>query len=631
MRSLTHLILILMGVTSSLSAQGDDRVGRQVEDFTLRDCFGRQHSVSAQADPHLTVVVFLGAECPLARLYAPRLERLYRQYRAQGVEFYGICSNIQDSNTSLLHFARSHGISFPLLRDVDQRVVELFAAQRTPEVFVLDETHTVRYHGRVDDQYAVEVKHRAPSRQYVIDALEELLAGQPVTVSQTEALGCLIGRVHENEPVSDVTWSNQISRIFQQHCQDCHRPGQIGPFPLLDYHDAMGWGEMIREVVLTGRMPPWHADSAHGTFANDARLSEEQIDLICTWVESGSPAGDPANLPPPREFADGWEVAEPDRVVYMSDMPFIVPAEGQVEYQWFTVDPGFEEDKWIKLVEVRPGNPSVVHHVTVFFWPPDVDWDLRIGDRINLLGGFSPGKRPITLGEWDGTARFVPAGSRLVFEMHYTPNGTTQTDRSSIALVFADPQQVRRQLSVVMAGQTDFEIPPGADNHRVDASYEFDEDSLLHALSPHMHLRGKAFRFVAHFPDGRRETLLNVPRFDFNWQTDYQLEQPRLMPRGTTIQCVAHFDNSSNNPRNPDPSKAIHWGDQIWDEMMIGGMAITPANQDLTRGLGQPRVVGSRDRSLRLAAAGLSICAFLAALAFGYQHVRTRTKAVRGT
>ena len=545
------------------------------------------------------------------------------------VGFLGIASNLQDSNTDLLHFARSHGLTFPLLRDTNHTVADLFGAVRTPEVFLLDEHHAIRYRGRIDNQYAIGVQHREANTPYLDLALQALLAGREVRTPYTEPIGCLIGRVQQDETeddAHDVTWSNQISRIVQQYCQDCHRPGQIGPFPLLDYRDTLGWAPMIREVVAERRMPPWHADPAHGDFSNDVRLSEEQIELVSTWVENGAPEGDPAALPPTREFVEGWQIPSPDQVVYMSDRPFVIPAEGQVEYQWFTVDPGFQEDKWIKLIEARPGNPAVVHHVTVFFWPPGVDWDLRLGDRINLLGGYSPGKRPITLGEWDGTARFVPAGSKLVFEMHYTPNGTVQTDRSAIAMLFADPTEVRQQLSVVMAANVRFEIPPHHDHYPVQASYRFDEDSCLYAVSPHMHLRGKSFRFMAHYPNGAHEILLDVPQFDFNWQTDYQFREPRFMPRGTTIECLAHFDNSAGNPRNPDPTKTVGWGDQIWDEMMIGGLAITPADQDLTRGRGQPLIVGSRARTMRWigATALLGIVALSAVL--GFQQRRLKRK-----
>lgn len=558
-------------------------IGSQFAGFTLRDFRGAEHSYEAlTADSQLVVVIFLGTECPLAKVYAPRLGRLAEEYRDRGVTFIGINANRQDSNTEILHYARVHQINFPVLKDVGNEVADSFDAERTPEVFVLDPQRKIRYRGAIDDQYGVGVTRDHVNQEYLRNALNELLAGQPVSVPLTAAPGCWIGRVRETNPAGDVTWSNQISRLFQKHCQSCHRPGQIGPFPLLEYDDVLGWGDMIREVVEQERMPPWHADRRYGHFINDARMTEEEKELIYQWVADGQPEGDPAELPPPREFVDGWDIPDPDQVVYMSDEPFTVPAEGIIEYQWFEVDPGFTEDKWVKAVECRPGNSAVVHHVTVYFKPPGfLNWNLKLGDRINLLGGFSPGKRPVEHPGWQGMARYLPAGTKLIFEMHYTPNGTVQTDRSSIALSFADPAEVKKQLSVVVVADTEFEIPPHEAAHRVEADYTFDEDSLLYAMSPHMHLRGSEFRFEAFYPNGDREILLDVPNFDFNWQTYYQLVDPKPIPKGTRVHCVAHFDNSAENLANPDPTATVRWGDQTWEEMMLGAMAIAPADQDV--------------------------------------------------
>lgn len=578
--------------TAVASASG---LGQLIEGYELRDYRGRVRTLDELSDARLVVVVFLGTECPLAKLYAPRLAELHRQYGPRGVAFVGIDSNRQDSITEILHYARLHRLEFPVLKDVGNVVADQFGAQRTPEVFVLDEQRAVRYRGRIDDQYGFVGEGRgkgsfqmsSPRRQDLVAALDELLGGVPVSLPLTAAPGCLIGRVRESKSEGTVTWTRHIARVFQQHCQECHRPGQIAPFPLLAYEDAAGWADMIGEVVTEGRMPPWHADGPPGFFANDARLSEEERALILEWIEGGVPEGDPADMPPPREFADGWAIPHPDQIVYMSDVPFEVPAEGAIEYQWFTADPQFTEDKWIKMVEARPGNPAVVHHVTVYFHPPGMKWNLKLNERINLLGGFAPGKRPIDAPGWDGTARFVPAGSRFVFEMHYTSNGSVQYDRSSIALVFATPEEVRRQLSLLLIANNEFEIPPHADNHRVESQYTLDEDSYLYSMSPHMHLRGKSFRIEAEYPQGQRELLLDIPHFDFNWQYDYMLAERKRLPRGTTVHCVAHFDNSEANLANPDPEDTVRWGDQTWEEMMIGTIAIAPVEQDIQRRLGK--------------------------------------------
>jgi peroxiredoxin len=571
----------------------------QLDSAALRDQYGQSRSFAEFGKQPVLVIAFLGTECPLARLYASRLAKLSHEFSDRGVQFVGISSNLQDSSTELVHFARQHGIEFPLWKDFDQGLANLFEVSRIPEAIVLDRAREIRYRGRIDDQYSIGRQRARAEREDLRIALEELLAGQSISIPRTEPPGCLIGRPAPPDSNAKITWHDQISRLMQTHCQECHRPGQIGPFSLLTYDDTVGWGPMIAEVIEQGRMPPWHADPNYGHFVNDARLTPDEKQLILGWVQAGCPPGDAADAPEPREFVEGWQIPQPDQVVYISEAPYVVPAEGVVPYEWFEVDPGFTEDKWISAVECRPGNPAVVHHVTVYFRPPWIDWELKLGDRINMLGGYSPGKRPVTSDNKEQAALFIPKGSKLVFEMHYTVNGTVQADRSCVALKFADPALVKHQMSVVPVANTTFEIPPGADSHRVDASYTFDEDSLVFSLSPHMHLRGKAFRFEAEYPDHTREILLDVPAFDFNWQTDYILVEPKRMPKGTRMHCTAHFDNSGDNPANPDPTLTVRWGDQIWEEMMIGGLGIVPEHQDLSRGIGKPRLVVGTHRHLR--------------------------------
>jgi mono/diheme cytochrome c family protein len=445
-------------------------------------------------------------------------------------------------------------------------------AVRTPEVFVLDRDRTVRYHGRIDDQHLVGRQRPAPTREDLKLALEELLAGKPVSVPETTAVGCHIGRVPKREPTGEVTYSKQISRLLQRRCVECHRAGEVAPFPMTSYDELVGWGETIREVVEQGRMPPWFANPEYGHFANDARLSDAEKQLIYDWVDGGSPEGDPADLPEPPRFTAGWQIPEPDQVIYIKDEPYSVPAEGVVAYQYFKVDPGFKEDRWIKAAEARPDNRGVVHHVVAFFLPPGAN--LRGGGRGAMIG-FAPGMPPNRFPE--GAAMFVPAGSQIIFQMHYTPNGSPQQDRSCVGLVFADPSEVKQRIGGGMAPNRGFEIPPGDDNYEVRSQHRFDKDVLLLNFTPHMHLRGKSFRYEAEYPDGRREVLLDIPHYDFNWQLRYQLAEPKPLPQGTILHCTAHFDNSPENLANPDPSKTVRWGDQTWEEMMIGYFSTLPA------------------------------------------------------
>jgi mono/diheme cytochrome c family protein len=510
------------------------------------------------------------------------LQELAAKYESAGVGFVAIDSNQQDSLTELAAFARKHKLEIPVLKDPGNQVADAFGAERTPEVFVLDQERRIVYHGRIDDQFTYGKQRPKADRAYLTDALDQLLAGQKIETPHAETVGCHIGRVLTPKTDSDVTYSKQIARIFQKHCVECHRPGEIGPFTLGSYEEVVGWAEMIDEVVQEQRMPPWHANPAHGKFANDARLSDEEKDQIKRWVAAGAPEGDKQDLPPPREFTVGWRIGEPDAVVYMSETPYNVPATGEVRYQYFTVDPGFKEDKWVQFAECRPGNRAVVHHIIVAVIPPRGEGRITGEDlSSNWLSATAPGARPLILP--DGLAKLVPAGSKLVFQMHYTPNGTAQQDRSCVGFKFADAKSVKKVVGTDKAANPRFRIPPGESNHKVEAYHQFDRDMQMLAMFPHMHLRGKAFRYTAIYPDGQREILLDVPHYDFGWQNSYEFIEPKRMPKGTRLFCEAWFDNSEENLANPDPTANVTWGDQTWEEMMIGYFDATPADQEISR------------------------------------------------
>ena len=574
----------LVAGTVVLAADGNraaPAVGRKITAFELQDYRGKSWSLDDFRDKKGVAVIFVGVECPIVGQYASRLQELATKYEQSGVAFVAIDSNQQDSLTELAHFARTHKIEFPLLKDPGNKVADEFGAQRTPEAFLLDQDRKIVFHGRIDDQFTYGIQRPKIEKAYLADALDQFVAGQPITVSYAESVGCHIGRVLSPKADSDVTYSKQIARILQDNCVHCHRPGEIGPFALTNYEEVVGWAEMIREVVEQQRMPPWHANPTYGHFINDSRLSDSDKELIYRWVAAGAPEGNKGDLPPPREYTVGWQIGQPDQVIYMRETPFDVPSQGEVRYQYFLVDPGFKEDKWVKAAECRPGNRAVVHHIIVGIVPPGVSLlgrgpgDLSSG----WLAATAPGARPMILR--DGMAKLVPAGSRLVFQLHYTPNGTAQQDRSCIGLIFADPQDVHQQVATDKAADRSFYIPPGDANHKVEATRTLSKDTLILALMPHMHLRGKAFRYTAVLPDGKEEILLDVPHYDFNWQNSYELVEPKRMPAGSKIFCEAWFDNSESNLANPDPTATVRWGDQTWEEMMIGYFSTTPADQDL--------------------------------------------------
>jgi peroxiredoxin len=550
-------------------------LGRRIENFVLRDAQGQPRSLDEFSEHRLIVAAFLGVECPLAKLYARRLEQLRQEFGGRGVAFLALDANAQDSLGEIAAFGQTHELGFPILKDQGHHVADRFGAERTPEVFVLDESRTIRYHGRIDDQYAIGVRRSGPSRRDLAVALEELLEGRAVSVPVAASSGCRIGRSPAVAATEAPTYGSQIAPLLRRRCVGCHQAGQPAPFALTDYHQVVGWAPMIREVVHSGRMPPWFADPRHGRFANDARLSEDEKQLLTRWIDEGCPRGehlepsDPELTdpePPDSQPAAGWRIGTPDQVIFIADEPFRVPADGQVDYQYYLVDPGFIEDKYVQAVEVRPGAPAVVHHALASI--------VREGEErsgfgtAGVLMNYAPGMQPTVLPP--GTAIHVPAGARFLFQMHYTPNGTEHADRTRLGMVLADPRTVKHLITGGAVANPAIQIPPGAANHRETAEHVFEEDVLLTSLSPHMHLRGKSFRFEAAYPDGSRETLLDVPRYDYNWQLHYFLAEPKPLPAGTRLRCIAHYDNSAANPANPDPAQTVRWGEQTRDEMLIG-------------------------------------------------------------
>src|SRR5579884_407426 len=567
--------LVLHHVPFGPSAEPSAVEVQKAADFRLQDPRNQEIvSLSALCQKNKAVVlVFLGVECPLSNQFVPILTDLYKEYNRKGIAFVGINANAQDGRERVAVHARQHNIPFPVVKDTGNTVADQLGARRTPEAFVVDSSITIRYRGRIDDQFGIGfARPGKPTRRDLAAALDEILAGKAVSVERTEVSGCRIGRVAQPKADGRITYAKHVSRILQKNCQECHRPGRIGPMALLTFDDALAWSDTIREVINEGRMPPWHADPRYGKFSNDRRLSEEDKETLLAWLDNGTPRGDDKDLPPPRCFPEGWSIGKPDLVVKMPrafEVPAKAPKDG-IPYQFFTVDPGFTEDHWVQRAEAHPDAAAVVHHIVVFiqrkgeFFNPDAPGA--------VLCGTAPGDMPLDLPE--GFAKKVPAGAKLVFQMHYTPNGKPYRDQSSVGLAFAK-KPPRHHVYTVPIYSARFitrvdRIPAGASNYKIESEYVFEQDSHLLHFMPHMHLRGKDFLYEAIYPNGKKEILLSVPRYDFGWQSVYRLAQPVACPKGTKLHCVAHFDNSEKNPNNPDPTKTVYWGDQTWEEMMIG-------------------------------------------------------------
>ena len=434
---------------------------------------------------------------------------------------------------------------------------------------------------------------------------------------------------------NELTFSKDVAPIFYQHCAECHRPNDMAPFSVLTYKEVLPWAKSIREKVQAREMPPWHADSRYGEFLNDRRLSPEEIEKIATWVAQGAKEGNPEDLPPAPTFVRGWKMGKPDYVLAMSE-PYSIEAHAPDSYVYVTFPTRFKEDRWVQAAEILPGNGSVVHHVIAHVLTPEtvasgkkrenaefpqadnapaifykqgslsrvkmdapvIDdganapnggsvFDPRTGDGgagySVLLASYAPGKGPDIYPP--GTAKLIPAGSIIVLQIHYSSfHGsieTPQQDRTIVGLIFAKQPPERRAVTFTVPNHF-FKIPAGAANHKVTAAYTFDRDVQLISYMPHMHLRGKDMKYEAVFPDGRRQTLLWVPKFEFNWQTVYRLKNPMMIPKGTRIIVTAHFDNSTKNEHNPDPTNAVRWGDPSYDEMMIGWIEYVVPNSNKT-------------------------------------------------
>jgi mono/diheme cytochrome c family protein len=485
------------------------------------------------------------------------------------VQIVAINSNAQDSFVSVSAHAQEREVPFPVLKDFEHKAADAFGAKRTPEAFLLDDKFVIRFHGRIDDQYGVGTQRDKPTRRELKEALDELLAGKAITTATTQVSGCIIGRAKSPRLEGEVTYAKQVSRIMQSRCQECHRPGEIGPMSLLSYDDAKGWAETIREVVLEQRMPPWHADPKHGKFRNDRRLSQEETDTLITWVDKGCPKGDDKDMPAKKDWVEGWKIGKPDAVFSMTE-EFKVPATGVLPYKKFVVDPGFKEDKWIQMAECRPGNRAVVHHILVYIREEGKP-EYQLDGTTSTLVGWAPGDMPARFPL--GTAKRVPAGAKLLFEVHYTPNGKEDKDRSSVGVIFAKEPPEYAAESNILANMF-MKVPPKVANHKQEFTHTFKDDVEILSFMPHMHLRGTAARYVLTRADGKSEVLLNVPDWDFNWQSVYTFAEPIKVGKGDKVVWQAWWDNSADNPRNPDPTKEIRWGLQTWDEMQNGWMEI---------------------------------------------------------
>ena len=560
--------LMIIGVISPAVVQAERvKIGEPVSNVSsLRDTLGNGRLVS-DIDAKAIVLFFVGTECPLASIMMPKMLRMSDEYAQRGVKFVLVYPNEPETLVEIAAHAYERQVPFLVLKDFGAEFADMLGVTRTPTVCVLDEDKTLRYRGRVDDQYSVSSRRATARHHDLRNALDALLSGDAIAQPEVKSDGCPLNRNKPAITEGDWTYHEHIAPLIREACVDCHRPGQIGPMTLTSYDDVLDHVETIIEVIEQRRMPPWHADRRYGHFSNSRALTEKQIGIVSGWYEAGMPEGkSPSASDVSADISDTrWRI-KPDAVYQMPESAQ-VPAEGVVPYIYYVVPTNFTEDRWVVAAEALAGNPAVVHHVIAYFIAPGRGSFYSGDGDIQILAIGGPGEGIMQVPE--GTALRLPKGSELIFEMHYTPNGIATKDLSKVGVVFAD-KPPERELRIHMFGNEDLSIPPHATHHAHQAEFTFAKDGEIFAILPHMHWRGKSYQAWIDRADGEKNILLSVPRYDFNWQTYYRFADPVKVGAGTTIKSVAHWDNSADNLSNPDPTIEVEYGLQSSEEMMYG-------------------------------------------------------------
>lgn len=583
--TLAGLAGISVFVSTALSATAEDAtvpaIGEVAERFGFVDIRYVSTSLDDFGETPAFVLLFLSRRCPVANRYAPRMRELEAAYRERGVRFVAVFSRADGSIVEMAAWAVDHEIPFPVVEDRDGQAARAVGATRTPQAIVLGGDRKIRYRGRIDARYLAAGSSPEPGREDLREALEEVLALREVAVPETEVDGCLLAPAETPRVVDPVpTFASDVAPILASNCQGCHRPGGEAPFALVSYEDARAMAAMIREVVETRRMPPWHADPRHGDFANARRLADREREVLLAWARGGTPLGDPARLPAPIEWpAAEWKISEPDIVL---EVPYEVqiPAQGYVPYKYAALHPKgspiplvFTEDTWVQEIQILSRNPKVLHHANLIAVDP------MTREERGFLTGQVPGGSPMRIEP--GTSLKIEKGIVLALQMHYVTTGVEESDRIRVGFVFPR-ERIRKALRHLVVADRSFAIPPGDPFHEVKATKSLEADSIGLGMFVHMHVRGKDMRFVAQALDGTREDLLLVPNYSFDWQQSYLWETgAKRFPAGTRIECTAHFDNSTFNPFNPDPMATVRFGQQTYEEMMYGFFFYILEGEDL--------------------------------------------------
>jgi len=531
---------------------------------------GRRDTLHALAGAKATVVFFSSNACPVALAYEQDLAAAAAGLAERGVKLVAVSSSYADTRDAINRHRLDAKLPYPLYRDVGGKTAAALGATRTSEVALVGPDGRVVYQGRIDDRVTPLVRRPRPTTRELGDAVDALLAGREVAVARTQATGCVIAQPRQSPaPAAKVTYNADIAPLLDRYCVACHRPGEAGPMSLATYDDAASWSDTIVDVLRDNRMPPSRLsppDPRFGEFIESPAPTAAEIDAIAAWVDAGTPlgTGGKRTARPAVQPGGAWAIGKPDMILSMPKA-YAIPASGVVEYQNYELLSYTGDERWVEAIEIRPGARSVVHHANVYMAQRELG---TVGfDAGERWASFAPGRPPTTFPA--GVARRLPRGAKLTLEIHYTPDGVARDDRTQIGIRFARSQP-RFEARSIPLGTLNFKIPPGAANHEVTGTYTLKGDGHIAAFTPHMHDRGKDFRFDATLPDGTKRTLLFVPKYNFKWQFVYAPREMIALPRGTVLRATAHYDNSAGNPQNPDPTRTVEFGLQTFEEMMFG-------------------------------------------------------------
>jgi mono/diheme cytochrome c family protein len=584
-------------VSGAAVAPGQEPAKRAAASLSWTDVQGRRYGPEETARHPATVFLFWSSHCPIANLYVPRMIDLVREYQPRGVRFFLVSSDILDSRAAVAQFAKARALPFPAVKDTGTALADWLGAQATPEAIILDGPGEVRYRGRIDDN---QDRSRV-TRQDVREALEALLAGKSVARPLTLPFGCAIFR----EPVRSAgrardahapTYTRDVAQILSENCVVCHRKGEVAPFALETYPQARAWSRQIKEYTARRLMPPWKAAPGYGSFRDARFLTDAQIAVLTRWADAGAPHGPPRDLPPPPRFpsVDAWPLGTPD-VVLKPVGPYHLAAEGKDVYRNFVLPIDFAEDRYVAGIDFKPDNRSVVHHIVAYLDPTgkSAQMDGReaepgytvpgvgIGTPEALWGDvWVPGNTPRRLPP--GMAIKIPAGAKIVMQVHYHKSGKPEADWSRMALYFArGPVETLLQTGVV--GNVQFVLEPGQERQEVRADLVLPTDVRVWSIFPHMHVLGREMKVIATLPDGTEKPLVWVRDWDFNWQMTYQYQEPVPLPKGTRVALVAVYDNSEKNPRQTShPPRRVRFGEQTTDEMCYAFFGFTEDRKNVT-------------------------------------------------